>query len=343
MTEPVRDDADKVMRDALLKPDNLRDLLSATVPQLVDGFDCAQARFVPPQFLLPDGRGREGDLLFEIPYKCGDQDLLALVCVLIEHQTNPDPRMALRTLLYIVLHWERKWSEWEKLPAPKPPFRLPPVLPIVLHTGTEPWTGARTIAELLGEPEAFHAFAPAWAPVFWELPKHSVDELLGAEEAFLQAMAVVRVEDADRAEFEKVYRATLCRLDATVGKNRSRWAELVYLIIGWITHRRPAKERLELFAIAQDVASDAQKREEVRNMVETYADQLLAEGARKGKLEGSAEHARKIIMRFASRHLGTADANVEAALNAIVDLDRLDRIIDRSSEAVSWTDLLATS
>ncbi len=256
MVEPVRDYADKVMRDALLKPDNLRDLLSATVPQLVNGFNCAHAHFVPPEFLLPDGRGREGDLLFA---------------------------------------------------------------------------------------EAFHAFAPAWSPLFWELPKHSVDDLLGAEEAFLQAMAVVRVEDADRAEFEKVYRATLSRLDATVGKNRSRWADLVYLIIGWITHRRPAKERPELFAIAQEVAGDAQQREEIDSMVETWADQLLAEGERRGERKGSAELARKFIVRSASKHLGAADAHVEAALNAISDLDRLERIFERSSEALSWTDLLATA
>jgi hypothetical protein len=341
MTDPVRDYADKAMRDALLKTDNLRDLVSDVVPDLVDGFDFTRARPFPTRFLLPDGRGREADLLFEVPFGVGEAEQLALVCVLIEHQTAADARMALRTLVYVALYWDKQWSEWEKLPTPRAEFRLRPVLPIVFHTGTQRWRSPRTIAELLGEPEAFHPFAPSWAPLFWELPAHTVDDLLSADEAFLQAMAVVRAEDADRAEFEEVYRATLTRLNATVGQNRSRWSDLIYLFIGWITHRRPEKERSELFAVAQDLAGDAQRREEVRSMVETYADVLLAKGKLEGEREGEAKQTRKLILRLASKQIGAADANVAATLNGIVDLDRLERIFERSSLATSWSELLA--
>ncbi len=111
MTDPVRDFADKAIREALLKPENLRDLVKARVPHLVDGFDFTRAKFQSPKFLLPDGRDIEADLLFEIPYRIGAEELILFVLVLIEHQTRPDPRMALRTLLYAVLYWEKKWSE----------------------------------------------------------------------------------------------------------------------------------------------------------------------------------------------------------------------------------------
>jgi hypothetical protein len=46
---------------------------------------------------------------------------------------------------------------------------LNPVLPLVFYTGTTAWTQARTLAELLGEPAALHAFAPSWQPIFWNL------------------------------------------------------------------------------------------------------------------------------------------------------------------------------
>ena len=45
MSDQVRDFADKVFREELLKPDNLRDLLKARVPHLVDGFDFARMEF----------------------------------------------------------------------------------------------------------------------------------------------------------------------------------------------------------------------------------------------------------------------------------------------------------
>jgi hypothetical protein len=80
------------------------------------------------------------------------------------------------------------------------------------------------LGELLGEPSALHPFAPDWKPLFWELPKKSVDELLSADEAFVQALAVVRVEDAERPEFERVLRATWERLDLLRASNREHWA-----------------------------------------------------------------------------------------------------------------------
>jgi hypothetical protein len=35
------------------------------------------------------------------------------VCILIEHQSVPDPVMPLR-LVYAVLFWERQWREWRR-------------------------------------------------------------------------------------------------------------------------------------------------------------------------------------------------------------------------------------
>jgi hypothetical protein len=138
--------------------------------------------------------------------------------------------MAFRTLLYVVLYWEKQWSAWEEAPAPKKPFRLPPVLPIVFHTGTIPWGSHRSIAESLGEPASFHSFAPVWAPPFWELSAHSVDELLSADEAFLKALAVVRVEDAERAEFERVFTEAVQRLVAERNTDRIKIADLLQFI-----------------------------------------------------------------------------------------------------------------
>src|SRR5277367_789282 len=102
--ESARDFADKEFGDLLKKPENLRGLLLDAVPQLADRFDYSRANFVSPKFRLPDGRGREADLLFEIPYRLENEERLALVCILIEHQSRPDPRMAFRMLLYLVLY-----------------------------------------------------------------------------------------------------------------------------------------------------------------------------------------------------------------------------------------------
>src|SRR5207237_5872129 len=106
-------------------------------------------------------------LPFEVPYRLGDEELWALVYVLVEHQSAEDPVMPLRLLYFVVLYWERQWRAWEQAAAPKPPLRLSPVLPLVLHTGTGPWQNNRTLHDLLGEPVEFHGFAATPGRKHW--------------------------------------------------------------------------------------------------------------------------------------------------------------------------------
>ena len=82
-------------------------------------------------------------------------------------------------------------------------------------------------------------------------------------------------------------------------------------------------------------------------MVETYADYLIAQGERKGKLDGQAEHARKTVLRLGRKVFGEPSASDEAQLSAIADADRLDRMTDRladhSSKFKTWSEFLAAT
>ena len=97
-SEAPRDLADRVIRQALQHPANLRAFLHQAVPALAGGFDCERGRLLERQFPLDDWRRREADLPFEVPYRLGDDELWALVYVLIEHQSGEDPVMPLRLL-----------------------------------------------------------------------------------------------------------------------------------------------------------------------------------------------------------------------------------------------------
>ena len=91
-----RDLADRVIRQAPQHPANLRAFLHQAVPALAGGFDCERGRLLEREFPLDDWRRREADLPFEVPYRLGDEELWALVYVLIEHQSGEDPVMPLR-------------------------------------------------------------------------------------------------------------------------------------------------------------------------------------------------------------------------------------------------------
>ncbi len=127
---------DRMIRESLQTPANLRDFLKDCVPDVADHLDYSKLRPLERDMLTDDWRLGTVDLLFEVPYV--DEAAAALVAILIEHQSDTDPFVPLRTLLTTTGFWERAWREWEAKAKPRPPFVLPPVIPIVLYTADVP-------------------------------------------------------------------------------------------------------------------------------------------------------------------------------------------------------------
>src|SRR2546426_11223434 len=101
---PLHDFPDRAFRRLLTDPGNLRDLLTVLLPDQVDHLDFSRLAELPRSFLLDDWRRREADLLFRLPWLPGITDAPPLlICLLIEHQSEADPAMPLRLLLYAVL------------------------------------------------------------------------------------------------------------------------------------------------------------------------------------------------------------------------------------------------
>jgi hypothetical protein len=70
---------DRVIRQSLGNPANLRDVLRHAVPPVADGFVCEQARLLDREFVVDDWRRREADLPFEFPYRTAEGERVALV------------------------------------------------------------------------------------------------------------------------------------------------------------------------------------------------------------------------------------------------------------------------
>jgi hypothetical protein len=342
----LHDFTDRALRDLLSQPDNLRDFLGAVIPNSAAGFDVDRMREAPQEFLLGNWR-REPDLLFEIPYRTGETDeAWVLVCVLIEHQTKSDWQVPLKTFVYAAAYWEWQWRAWEEAPAPKPDFALTPVLPLVLHTGPRPWGSPKTLPDLLAPPAAFQAFAPDWQPVFWELATHSTDELLNGEAAFLQALTILKADDAARADAEELFKAVFRHIDPLHEARRPRWENLLRFLLGWAHFKRPAVEWSAWRQTATDLQAEADQRRETETMGQTIAEAIFEEGETKGRQEGRQEgerrHAQMTLIRFARKRLGEPNQETQDVIDRITDLDRLERMLDRHDQAVSWADLIAT-
>ena len=67
-----------------------------------------------------------------------------------------------------------------------------------------------------------------------------------------------------------------------------------------------------------------------------------AEGKVEGKVEGKAEGARQTLLRVGRRRFGSPTAAEEETLNAINDMERLDRMGEQVLDVGTWQELLST-
>jgi predicted transposase/invertase (TIGR01784 family) len=101
----------------------------------------------------------------------------ALIYVILEHQSTPDPLMAWRMLRYLVRIWERHLSDHPNA------TRLPVIVPIVVYQGRRAWSGPLELHDLLDlDPDIAEAAGPL-LPRF----RFLLDDLSGVEETELRA------------------------------------------------------------------------------------------------------------------------------------------------------------
>jgi hypothetical protein len=327
---PLRDFPDRAFRRLLEDPANLRDLLAAAHPGLSPHLDFSRVERVQRDFLMEDWRERECDLFFRIPYKTPDMEQWVVVCVLVEHQSAPDPRMPLRMLLYAVLYWEREWKKWEDHHEAYEPLRLTPIVPVVFYTGHVPWNASRELADLIGGPEEFRPFAPRWDTLFWNLSEQSPDALLSSAAAWLQALAVVRAEEEDPTGFRAVFGRVLQRLAERRETERMRALDLLWFVLSWAAHRRPRREKEDLLVTLEANVPDPETQKEIVAMSDTL-DQTWAEWAEAQAQEreqrserlGQLSNARHVLRALLEEKFGTVPEALAERIEACQDLDRL--------------------
>ena len=78
-------------------------------------------------------------------------------------------------------------------------------------------------------------------------------------------------------------------------------------------------------------------------MRESWAyKEILDEGRAEGQARGRAEEARRILLRLGTRRFGPPDSATAAALGALADVERVERMTEQLLDATSWADVLAT-
>jgi predicted transposase YdaD len=151
----------------------------------------------------------------------------------------------------------------------------------------------------------------------WERP---ADEILTGGPATLPLAPLASVTEN---ELPAVIRAMQQRLDREATKSQADtfWTA-TYLLMG-LNYSNELIDRLL---------------EGVQNMKESVTYQKIL---REGRAEGRAEGAKRILKRLGSKRLGKPEPRIEAEIDAIADLEKLEQLSDRVLEVTDWEELLA--
>jgi predicted transposase YdaD len=148
---------DGLFRRVFGKPVNAASELRMMLPaELVSRLDLDGLTAVNGSFVDSELRWRHSDVLMATRLDGRD----ALVYVLIEHQSRPDPVMSWRMLRYLVRIWDRYLAEHPKA------TRLPLIIPVVVHEGPRPWPAAVELSDLIDVDPVTAAVAAEFVPRF---------------------------------------------------------------------------------------------------------------------------------------------------------------------------------
>ena len=248
-------------------PRMVEDLIKSFVREdFVRDINFAKLKREFDSFVTEDFRERESDIIWQVEYRGRP----AYLYILIEFQSTVDHYMALRMLLYLLLFYQEliKYKKYRDQ-------KLPPVFPILLYNGDDPWTAPVSMEDLLECPSpSLAAYMPSFR-CFRIVERDFLPESL-LELNTLTANLFL-IETGDTAKIGEVVERILAILDKELDKELRRSFGL------WL-NRLFEKRKLPVSIDIEELSAL-----EVRTVLETNLRRFEEEAIAKGRLEGRQE------------------------------------------------------
>ncbi len=271
----MHDFYDRSYKDLFSRPEMVKDLLTGFVQEdFIDDIDFSKLQKLGTTYILQEYEKRETDLILKLNIK-GQE---AYLYILIELQSNPDKFIALRVLEYLVGFYQDLLKQEENLPD-----KLPPVFPIVLYTGKDPFNCAVSMEELIDKPyKRLMKYVPRFE--YYKIAINEVNEGRYGELIELENI-VAACFNVVRAKTKKEMKEALYKLPEIVRK----YSEYLQRALDiWL------KEFLKKKGV------DIEKINMIggKEMIDEVIDQIYEEGKEKGKLEGNLEGKLEMAKEF---------------------------------------------
>ena len=309
-------DHDSSYKFLFANPEFVRDLVMGFIPDdWLQSLDYSTLEKIPSSYVSDDFKQREDDVVWRV--KVGED--WVYLYLLIEFQSSVDKYMALRMMVYIGLLYQDLIKRGEVLAN----GQLPPILPIVLYNGSQKWTAATNIADLIPDvPGMVNHYKPSLQYCLIDENNYTDTELASLNNL---VAAVFRLEHAN---------------------SPSAVSDLVKLLIDWLDDRpdlrkmfahwlRATLMRKPEYGIVMPQVDELQEiRVMLADKLEVWAKAYIAEGEIKGKQEGEALALQKLL----AKRFGVIPVEITAQI-ANASLEQIEQWFDTAIDASFLTDV----
>jgi predicted transposase YdaD len=310
---PIQDSGYKLL---FSHPEMVRDLLIDYIPgDWVKQADFSTLERVNASYVSPDMKQRHDDMVWRLKI----QDQWTWVYLVLEFQSESDPWMALRMLVYVGLLAQDLVRQGHLNHG-----QIPPVVPVVLYNGQPLWRAPVQVQDLFAPPlPGLDAFVPRMA-------YHLIDEarlMLHPSNTVRTAVeALFKLERSQTPQDLHELMRALAQLLQTPETRPLRAA-----FGAWLKHslRRkiPTNRSPDLDGIDNLLEADAMLAERIEGWFEEKWRQGVLEGLQKGKQEGLHEGLERglergvqqgeaaLLMRLLTRRFGQLPESVDMLLS----------------------------
>lgn len=306
---------DTAYKQLFAHPEMVRDLLLGFVPGTwVQQLDLATFERVSGSYVGDGGQQRHSDMVWKVRMS-GEW---IYVYLLLEFQSRSDPWMALRMQVYVGLLYQDLVKRHE-LPQP---YRLPPVFPIVLYNGKQPWSARTSLADMITPlPQDLQPLQASQRYVLVDQRRLKTAALAGFENYAAIAFRVEGLEAGQdiSEELEKWRLTAPSSWESPVQQGITRWA----------AHRLRRRGQQRIINL-----TDASKEVETMSVPIFYSldDALRYEAL----LDGHRERLKKMLVK----RFGPLSARLNKRIT-YAEMDDLDRWSDRIFDAKTVREIFA--